>query len=306
MFGIVYVALCRVNGKQYVGQTFRHTALSPDRLLTIRRSKHERTAMGGGKLPFHSALRCHGVQSFAWSIVHEASAVEELNMLECDEIAARDCTVDGHGYNANCGGRNASPSDETRARMSAAAKRRWSSATAPQQKQAQANKTREAWASMPEEAKRRQSAIAAEAFGRPDVRRKARHALNIVQRTDSYRRSRSKLSTNAWTAKSDDAKKRFLAAFHSPASRAKAAAAISRADKTLLRESIRRRLARPFVVLAADGSIVATFDHVIDAATQFGVVAPSISACLHGRAKTFRGMRAEFLSGGATSEKVKR
>lgn len=106
---IIYLVTNMVNDKMYVGQTIRS--------LAERRTKHiyaSLTNKDNGY--FHNALRVYGVDNFKWEIVHNCSNTNILNLLEIFYIGYYDTF--NNGYNLNAGGKNASMSEETRAKIS--------------------------------------------------------------------------------------------------------------------------------------------------------------------------------------------
>ena len=113
--GIIYKATFP-SGKGYSGQTIK--------TLRRRRNQHERDARGGSETPFHRAIRKYGAENIKWEIIARADNLAELNKLESAAIAEHN-TLLPHGYNANTGGGNCIPCDETRAKMAAARARKW-------------------------------------------------------------------------------------------------------------------------------------------------------------------------------------
>jgi group I intron endonuclease len=112
--GFIYLAVCNINQKKYVGQTTSS--------LRKRRWEHEKSALNGsnGCPKFWPALRKRGVENFAWSILATVS-VDDLDAQEAGFIAELD-SVD-NGYNVCRHGvttRGVKLSDETRRKMSEA------------------------------------------------------------------------------------------------------------------------------------------------------------------------------------------
>ena len=114
-FGIIYVAVCSVNGKCYVGLTG-----DP---LDERISEHLRAARHGEDTKFCRALLKHGEDAFAWFVLEDGIPLEELGVREVYWIAVLGSFW--HGYNSTTGGRyQFRVSDETRAKMAAASRGR--------------------------------------------------------------------------------------------------------------------------------------------------------------------------------------
>lgn len=93
--GIVYLATCLVNNKQYVGKTIHG--------LNSRRDCHLKKSRGTGHCVFHKALRKYGGAKFKWDVLHYSDDEEELLSLEIMEIQTRS-TMTPDGYNLTAGG----------------------------------------------------------------------------------------------------------------------------------------------------------------------------------------------------------
>lgn len=104
-----------VNGKQYVGQTINS--------LKQRKREHINASnKNKAKIYFHSAIRKYGKDKFGWEILHNnITNIDFLNRLEIFYIGYYN-TFLGEGYNLIVGGRNATPSKETRKKLSMLAK----------------------------------------------------------------------------------------------------------------------------------------------------------------------------------------
>jgi group I intron endonuclease len=113
-FGVVYLLTNLANGKYYIGQT---------RDLK-ERSRHHLTARRDHNYPINRAVRKHGRHNFVFEILGEAEVGAALNDLERLWIAVSNATDSSVGYNLREGGSVASFNEETRKRMSEAAKNR--------------------------------------------------------------------------------------------------------------------------------------------------------------------------------------
>ena len=69
--GVVYVAMNRINGKQYVGKTMK--------TVETRRCNHEKSASTGADFVFHRALRKYGAKNFEWKVLMECEDEDDLN-----------------------------------------------------------------------------------------------------------------------------------------------------------------------------------------------------------------------------------
>lgn len=105
-FGTLYVATCRVNGKQYVGKTVRK--------FKYRKSAHKHAAEIGLEGKFYNAIRKHGFDSFDW--IEQLIPVDQLLNAEMNVIAQLDTFR--NGYNASTGGEAPHFSEETRRKQS--------------------------------------------------------------------------------------------------------------------------------------------------------------------------------------------
>jgi group I intron endonuclease len=110
MIGLIYRILLPATGKSYIGQTQRE--------VQIRFEEHCRD----GRCPINRALKKYGRDAATVTILDTAESVDELNAKEMLWIGHFD-SVKPHGYNLTAGGEgNKKASDETRRKMSDAAK----------------------------------------------------------------------------------------------------------------------------------------------------------------------------------------
>jgi hypothetical protein len=93
--GEVYVAVCRLNGKCYVGLT---TRTMEDRML-----EHLTLANDGGGYSFHQAIREHGWANFGWSVLKRTDDPNELARWEMHYIRTLRARYPA-GYNHTVGG----------------------------------------------------------------------------------------------------------------------------------------------------------------------------------------------------------
>lgn len=99
------------NGKAYIGQTNN---------LHRRNTVHKNTA---GCRAFAAAIKKYGWESFAHEVLVDGLTLEEANRLE-PELIANHNTMSPNGYNLRSGGESPAFSDETRKKLSDAAKER--------------------------------------------------------------------------------------------------------------------------------------------------------------------------------------
>jgi group I intron endonuclease len=95
--GFVYLLICVVNGKGYVGQTVKQ----PER----RWAEHVAAALRGDRRPLYAAMRKYGFKNFNASILWHGSEVD-LNAAEIRFVRKCKTFIDGGwGYNLTTGGR---------------------------------------------------------------------------------------------------------------------------------------------------------------------------------------------------------
>lgn len=113
-WGVVYIATNLITGEQYVGQTKQPPH--------VRFRAHE-VSSRNPKTKFHHAVADTQYKNFCFDVVASAPTREGLNATEKTIIAQYSPT-----YNSTCGGagRPRTVSDAERARLSEAAKKRWS------------------------------------------------------------------------------------------------------------------------------------------------------------------------------------
>lgn len=114
---IVYCAANKINGFKYIGITTKS--------LEERKRQHFYQVFNEKKKNyFYRALRKYGWDNFEWSIIHEASTLEEL--LEKESFFIKEYkTFKKNGYNETVGGRGCfgwKHSEETKKKISAASK----------------------------------------------------------------------------------------------------------------------------------------------------------------------------------------
>ncbi len=97
--GCVYVAMNKINGKQYVGKTCGK--------MNERKDGHEREAQKGSKIVFHWALVKYGFAAFEWKVLIKECDKEELCNLEKATIKLFN-TKAPNGYNLTDGGEGTS------------------------------------------------------------------------------------------------------------------------------------------------------------------------------------------------------
>ncbi len=108
---VVYLISNKVNGKRYIGQT-KYTAEK-------RFKKHKEDALVAKRcFALHQAIRKYGIDNFEIKVLSKCDSIEEMNHRETYYIRIFD-TLSPKGYNLDSGGNNKTPSEETRARMSA-------------------------------------------------------------------------------------------------------------------------------------------------------------------------------------------
>lgn len=96
----VYLIENTLNGKRYVGKTYR--------ALEIRWKEHVNGSIGKSMTAICCAIRKYGVDNFKISVLQETDDYDELNMLETLWIKKLNSLAsNGHGYNLTLGGEGA-------------------------------------------------------------------------------------------------------------------------------------------------------------------------------------------------------
>jgi group I intron endonuclease len=110
----VYLILCKINNKRYVGITAK--------TVQKRFKRHLRDAANGCQNALHRAIRAHGVENFECQSLEICSSWEEACQREIVLIRELQTRVEQHGYNMTDGGEGGwglQWSLEARARQSA-------------------------------------------------------------------------------------------------------------------------------------------------------------------------------------------
>ena len=108
--GSIYKYTNQINGKAYIGKTYRDAE--------TRRKEH---LSGRGNQPLADAFKKYGEANFTYEILHDGIIPEMLDAFEIQAIAEHN-TVAPNGYNLTHGGEGGSHCEETRRKMSEAKK----------------------------------------------------------------------------------------------------------------------------------------------------------------------------------------
>ncbi len=249
------------------------------------------------QFPFHCALRKYGQREFEWKVLYESDSIAELNILEMEAILTYN-TLAKNGYNASSGGdRQLGFSDETKKRMSAAAKNRWAN---NEEKTKLTESLRKGRAANIEKIKEASRAVAKKYLHTPEARAKAGIAIRKSHNTVAYKERKSLETKQWWSTLSKEEKQQRISKFRDAPNRKEQLNKVlqSLEYKAKASEIVRKRLARPFEVLdAKSNEIIKTYTNIIEAANELNAWASNISACLHGKAKTFgsRQYKARFV-----------
>ena len=108
---LVYLLTNLVNGKVYVGKTYRSAE--------YRWKSHVSAAKNGSEYYIHKAIRKHGDWSFTVSVLFEGLTEEEAARIEIEQIAHFRSSESDFGYNLTLGGEGQRPNEETRKKLSA-------------------------------------------------------------------------------------------------------------------------------------------------------------------------------------------
>lgn len=95
IYGIIYKATNKVNGKMYIGQTVQP--------LNRRICGHISRSLNKDSSYFHRAINRYGKENFEWEIIAECNSLEELNIAEIEMIKKHNLFESG--YNLDFGGK---------------------------------------------------------------------------------------------------------------------------------------------------------------------------------------------------------
>lgn len=94
---VVYIAINKINGKVYIGQTTQP--------FNLRKIDHKRKAqLYSSKSHFHAAIRKYGFDAFSWKVLETVLFREALNKAERYWIRFYKSTDPKRGYNNTTGG----------------------------------------------------------------------------------------------------------------------------------------------------------------------------------------------------------
>ncbi len=110
-YGVIYLITCKVNGKQYVGQT---TAKNPLKYI----QGHFKSAKRGNEKLLYAAIRKHGAENFNFEIIWHCPDKVSLDISEDSFINFFD-TIAPNGYNLKGGGSRGKHSDISRGNIRA-------------------------------------------------------------------------------------------------------------------------------------------------------------------------------------------
>ena len=94
LFGIVYKATNKVNGKSYIGQTVQS--------LSQRKASHKCNAKNGIQCYFYNAIRKYGFDLFDWEVLIKCYNSKNLN--ESEKLFITKFNSINDGYNLTSGG----------------------------------------------------------------------------------------------------------------------------------------------------------------------------------------------------------
>lgn len=192
--GIIYIAVNRVNGKAYVGQTTR--------TIAHRFKSHMQASRRGSHHYFHRAIQKYGIESFEVAVLGECENKADLNALERSWIARLGC-ITPNGYNLAAGGEGS---------LEARRSEKWNAAVRSQSVRKKQSERARIWrASMtPEQRQAHQEKITAKAKGRPNPKLRGQNnpscSPEVRQKISEYRKiewqtNPKRLAKRAWKLK---------------------------------------------------------------------------------------------------------
>lgn len=117
---LVYRAINKVNGKQYIGYT---TKTLKER-ISVHVYKSRCKSNKHYFYLFKQALRKYGLDNFQWEVLEECSTKKECCEREMFYISKYD-TISPNGYNLTKGGNGGLQSEETKLKISESVKKYW-------------------------------------------------------------------------------------------------------------------------------------------------------------------------------------
>ena len=106
IYGIVYKATLKIDGRVYVGQTIKH--------LEKRIADHKHSSKNPKHDHFRSAIKKYGFENFEWEIIKECHSKEELDSQEILYIELFHSTNPEKGFNLKSGGSRGKHSEKTK------------------------------------------------------------------------------------------------------------------------------------------------------------------------------------------------
>jgi group I intron endonuclease len=105
MYGIIYCAINKANGKIYIGKT----------TLTLkqRKIKHKSSAKKSNNTLFLQEITRYGWDSFSWKVLDHSTTKDNLSLLEKEYIDLFSTAIPELGYNATLGGDDGFPNVNT-------------------------------------------------------------------------------------------------------------------------------------------------------------------------------------------------
>lgn len=178
----VYKITCSINGKSYIG-----ISVDPQRRLRQHRNK----ARNGSGYALHNAMRKHGVDTFAMTVLLEVSTEEEALQME-EKLILEHNTVAPLGYNLTVGGET--PKGKL---LSEKMKQMWASKS-PEKMAEFTEKMKSVGADISEETRQKRSAAAKKRWADPEKESKMKTALKKAGQDPERRRAISEAAKKRW------------------------------------------------------------------------------------------------------------
>lgn len=106
IYGIIYKATLKLDGRLYIGQTVKH--------LAKRIAEHKHASKNPKYDYFHSAIKKYGIENFEWEILKECYSKKELDEEEDKFIIFYETRNLDKGFNLKGGGSYGKHSEETK------------------------------------------------------------------------------------------------------------------------------------------------------------------------------------------------
>ena len=107
----IYKITNLVNGKVYIGQTLNPSKRFKKHIYSLKNNSHY-------NIYLQNSWNKYGIDNFEFKIINSANKLNDANLLEIQYIKLYHSTNPTYGYNIESGGKNSSPSEKTKTKIS--------------------------------------------------------------------------------------------------------------------------------------------------------------------------------------------